>query len=167
MNKEWCVVQLNPKDEKIDNEIIISNFKSILGQDTEIFIPNIIKRDIRGGYKTSLFEGYVFAHQPKFVKANEYSKLESSPYVESILKDMSQKNISLVPDMEILKMRHQLQTLVPKGVAVGTMVKIEKGIFAPFTGEVKSIEGDKAVVEINTTSIKRVASIPVMFLTSI
>jgi len=169
VSKSWVVIELNSKgEEKFEEGTLASSLRRDLGvdEDFEIFIPAISFTRNHRKETITLIEGYVFVDSS--LPDSNYFKLESRPYVEQVmtLKGRSDvRELSVVPDVEIVKMRDLLREMVNQDVSVGQWVDVRGGRYRNIKGEILHVEDGQAVIHVALRSLEFFLYLPLVFLT--
>lgn len=126
---EWVVLELNPRGEQEDPDLVRSAIKHTL-KEAEIFVPAAVTQVGDDRVIHYLMDGYAFVRldgRPP----TDYFKLEGSKYVQTVLirhgAGSRSRRLSLVQDQAILKMQDQIRQLVDQGIGVGDVVRITSG----------------------------------------
>lgn len=125
---EWVVLELSPKAENEDPEIVRSSIKHLL-RDAEIFIPASIVQQGDDRLVKYLIDGYAFikrAHPDE-----RYFRLEGTKYIQTIVTTPSvgtkSRRLAVVQDADIDKFRRQIKVQEDQGIDVGDLVAITSG----------------------------------------
>lgn len=125
------VLELSPRSEGEDPDLIIRAVrKTLKSPDVDVFVPALVTEF--GGDRTVhwLTQGYAFVREG--LKDSAYMKLEGTRYVQSVLSHMAagKRQVALVPNTDIERMRRQLRKEVHQGIGMGDRVLITTGPYA-------------------------------------
>src|SRR5260370_988342 len=127
MASDWVVLELGPKAEGEDPDLIRQSIRHLL-RDAEVFIPAMITQVGGDRVVQYLLEGYAFI--PRDHPDGGYYRLEGSKYVQSIITNTDRskyrpvRRIASVPEAEVTKLRRQIEDQGNQGIGVGDMVLI-------------------------------------------
>jgi transcription antitermination factor NusG len=162
---DWVVLELSPQGEDEDPDVLRASLaRSLRG--SEIFIPASISKvgDSRVVHK--LIDNYVFVKREH--PDQHYFRMEGSKYVTSVLtvKDGRVRKISVVRDVDIAKMRRQIQVETEQGIEVDDEVEVMsgayKGIRCKVIEEIR--ENETVQVYVNLRSKQTIVTLPRSFL---
>lgn len=126
---EWIVLELNPRGEQEDPDLIRAAISHSLKQ-AEIFVPAAVTQVGEDRVIHYLMDGYAFVKVDGRQPA-DYFRLEGSRYVQTVLvkpgPGSRARRLSLVQDQAILRMRDQIKQLTDQGIGVGDTVRITSG----------------------------------------
>ena len=125
---EWIILELSPKAENEDPEIVRSSIRHLL-RDADIFIPASIVEQGDDRLVKYLIDGYAFikrAHPDE-----RYLRLEGTKYIQTIVTVPSvgvrSRRLAVVQDTDIDKFRRQIKVQEDQGIDVGDLVAITSG----------------------------------------
>ena len=118
-----------------------------VGPDFPIFIPYALFS--KGGRKVSirLVDGYVFLGSD--LPEVRYFRLESLPFVESILSTRSGRGMRVlqtIPNSHVEELRERLRRELSVSIEEGSNVRVVRGNYANLTGRVIDVMGDRISV---------------------
>ena len=164
---EWVVLELTPRSEGEDPDVIRRSIHSTLkDKTTEVFIPAAVTQVGDDRVVHYLVEGYVFVrHDPKV----NYTRLEGSRFVQSVLSSGggAKRAFSTVGDKDIERMRAQIAKQVDQGIGVGDTVMISSGAYRHIEATVieEILETQTVQVHVKLRSKETIVTLPRSFLT--
>jgi len=168
----WVALELTRQGElKVEDSTLARTLRQDLDLDYNhpIFIPSITYKKGKRGVTIHLMEGYAFvaAGLPDYC----YFALEQKPYVEQVISVAASRgrtrNVSVIPDRQVQKLRRQLHDKIASDIRVGERVCITEGQYRRLEGEVTGIEDMDAHVFIKLRSLQVIATVPRVFLESL
>ncbi len=139
MTSDWVVLELGPKAEGEDPDLIRQSIRHML-RDAEVFIPAIVAQVGGDRVVQYLIEGYAFIRRAH--TDDRYYRLEGSKYVQSVLTNVersrfrSVRRIAAVPDSQVAKLRGQIEVQGDQGIGVGDTVLILSGPYRQIQAQV-------------------------------
>ncbi len=168
MSDEWVVLELSPKAEGEDPDILRRSIQNLV-KGAEVFIPASVTVVGDDRVVQYLVDGYAFVRRT--LPDEKYIKLEGSRYVQSVItKSMSHakdlRHLACVTSVDIDRMRGQLQVESDQGIGVGDTVRITSGAYRQILATViEDIpEEDKVQVEVRLRSKESLVTLPRSFL---
>jgi 5'-3' exonuclease/transcription antitermination factor NusG len=164
---EWVVLELSPKAENEDPEIVRSSIRHLL-RDAEIFIPASIVEQGDDRLVKYLIDGYAFIKRTH--PDDRYFRLEGSKYIQTIVTAPTMgsrsRRLACVQDADIEKFRRQIKTQEDQGIDVGDLVMITSGPYKNLKAFViEDIpENDAVQVHVQLRSKDSLVSLPRAFL---
>ncbi len=167
----WIAIELTGYGEsKVEDGTIVASLRSDLevGDSFPVFVPSV--NYYAGGSRVvlHLMEGYVFVGSG--LPETRYFGLENRGYVSQVMSTFggphAMRVTSVIPNSQILVLKHQLRGLVSFDIEIGETVQILDGSYRGLEGVVQELDGDNAYVLIELRSIKIIATIPRVFLSS-
>ena len=162
----WIVVELNHLGEtKVVEGTLEKALRSDLGVDASfpIFIPVAKYPKGQRTITLHLMEGYVFVGSG--LPDTTYFALERRPYVNTIISTPGKmRTLNAVPNNKIEELRTQLRKMVAADIQDGEQIRVTNGSYRNLEGQVLSIVGESAVIQIKLRSLELVVTIPVVFL---
>ncbi len=167
-SNDWVVVQLSPRGEDEDPELLLAALKRITK--SEVFLPMSVSKSGDSQVIHRLVEGYVFLRRTE--PDNSYFKLEQTRYIDEILttatleRGRSSRRISTVPNDNIEKMRRQIHVETEQGIQLNDTVLITDGPYSGISGKViaEIPEMDSVSVHIKLRSKEAAITLPRSFL---
>jgi 5'-3' exonuclease/transcription antitermination factor NusG len=166
VNKDWVVLELGPKADGEDPDIIRASIRHSI-RDAEVFIPASVTKMGDDRVIQYLVEGYAFVRRKH--PDETYLRLENTKYVDRVLRHLvtvggprSIKQIAVVPNDEIEKLRRQVRIEVDQGISVGDLVMITSGPYRQITARVENeiLEQDSVQVFIKLRSKEAIITLP-------
>lgn len=147
---EWIVLELNPRGEQEDPDLVRAAISHSLKQ-AEIFVPAAVTQVGDDRVIHYLMDGYAFVkidgRQP-----TDYFKLEGSKYVQTVLvrpgAGSRSKRLSLIQDQAILRMQDQIKQLIDQGIGVGDIVRITSGPYRNMRATVVEEIAEEGMVQV-------------------
>ena len=164
---EWVVLELSPKSEGEDPDIVRDALLRIL-KGGEIFIPAAVTAIGNDRAVHYLVEGYAFAKRN--LPDNAFFKLEGTRYVQSVLlrpgNQRHQRLLATVTDEHVAKLRRQMEAEVNQGIGVGDTVVITSGHYKHIEAMVieEIVEQEAVQVFIKLRSKQTIVTLPRSFL---
>jgi 5'-3' exonuclease/transcription antitermination factor NusG len=125
MQEDWVVLELSPRSEGEDPDILSRGIRNSLKiRDAEVFVPATVTQVGEDRAVHYLVEGYVFVRYTG--NPTPFFRSEGTRYVQSVLRD-GEGRLSLVANSEILGMREKLYREVDQGIGIGDRVLICSG----------------------------------------
>jgi len=151
MSSDWVVLELGPKAEGEDPDLIRQSIRHLL-RDAEVFIPAMVTQVGGDRVIQYLLEGYAFIRRDH--PDDRYYRLEGSKYVQSIIThtDRSRfrplRRIAPVPEAEVVRLRRQIEDQGNQGIGVGDTVLILSGPYRNLRAEVIEDLPEKDLVQV-------------------
>lgn len=163
MSEFWLVVELSPRAEGEDPDIIRRAISSAL-RGADVFIPAVITQIGEDRVIQYLVEGYAFIRKVKPDSA--YRSIENCRYVQSILIDQAKHALAVIPDTEIERMRKRMHVEADQGIGVGDVVLITAGPYKALLAEVIEDYPDTKMVQVyvKLRSKQSIVTLPRSFL---
>ncbi|MHC4780374.1 MAG: transcription termination/antitermination protein NusG [Planctomycetota bacterium] len=167
----WIAIELTGVGEtKVEEGTITNAIRADLEvpESFPVFVPSVTY--LAGGQQVvlHLMEGYVFVASG--LPETRYFALEKRNYVSQVMSTYGGTHAmrvpSVIPNAQILVLKHQLRGLVSFDINVGEDVHILDGAYRGLEGVVQELDGDNAYVLIELRSIKIIATVPRVFLSS-
>jgi 5'-3' exonuclease/transcription antitermination factor NusG len=163
----WVVLELSPKAEGEDPDIVSRSIRSVV-RGAEVFVPAMVTQI--GGNRVIhyLVEGYAFIKRERL--DDVYLKLANTRYVQSVLVIGSgakkYSSLATIPSSEISRMRAQMKVEVDQGIEVGDSVKIISGPYREIVAQVIEdiSELQQVQVQIKLRSKEAILTFPRSFL---
>lgn len=164
---EWIVLELSPKAENEDPEIVRSSIRHLL-RDAEVYIPASIVEQGDDRLVKYLIDGYAFI---KRVHPDErYLRLEGTKYIQTIVTvptaGIRSRRLAVVHDADIDKFRRQIKVQEDQGIDVGDLILITSGPYKNLKAYViEDIpEQDSVQVHVQLRSKDSLVTLPRAFL---
>ena len=127
----WLILELNEIEELSYKEIETA-ILSLLGSDTEYFIP--IHNECMGSYNssTTLIEGYVFVKDTVAIRGKLLGLREHRVFLKVLNND---GRFQTIGSDEVAGLKRKLKAALRKRFQIGAEVKILDGIFKNLVGE--------------------------------
>ena len=154
---DWVVLELSPKGEGEDPDIIRKSIRHII-RDAEVFIPAATTKVNDDKVVHYLVEGYAFVRRKHADQA--YFRLENTKFVQSVLCKPGSRILAVIPDKDIFRMQRQVAKEVHQGIAKGDTVMITTGAYRLIEALVIGDTGDLVQVEVTLRSKQTILSIP-------
>jgi 5'-3' exonuclease/transcription antitermination factor NusG len=163
MNDRWLILELSPRSEGEDPDIIRQAISGIL-KGAEVFIPAVITQVGEDRVVHYLVDGYAFVRRER--EEHVYRKLENSRYVQAILINPASRTLATVTDAEIERMRSKVVLEADQGIGVGDTVVITAGPYKEITASVIEDfpELQKVQVHVKLRSKESIVTLPRSFL---
>jgi 5'-3' exonuclease/transcription antitermination factor NusG len=163
MTDRWLILELSPRSEGEDPDIIRQSISGIL-KGAEVFIPAAITQVGDDRVVHYLVDGYAFVRQDR--KENDFRRLENSRYVQTILINPANHTMATVSDVEIERMRSKVLAEADQGIGVGDIVIITAGPYKEITASVIEDfpETQKVQVHVKLRSKESIVTLPRSFL---
>lgn len=170
MSDQWVVLELNSKADGEDPDIIRKAITSTI-KGADVFIPAEVTQVGADRVVHYLVEGYAFIRHtfPDAV----YRKLENTRYIASVLTTTTRVNgsrparqLALVPEANIEKMRRQMYAETDQGIGMGDTVLVTSGCYKQITAKVieEIPEEDKVQIHVQLRSKDTIVTLPRSFL---
>lgn len=147
-SEEWVVLELNPRSEGEDPEIIRRSIQhSVRG--AEVFVPAVVTKVGEDRVFHYLVEGYAFVK--KTLPDSAYLKLENTRFVQGVLSASGigrARKLATVKASDIENFRQQIREEVDQGIAVGDKVLITIGAYRNIEASVIEEIPEQAVVQV-------------------
>lgn len=163
---DWVVLELGPKAEGEDPDDIRASIRHSI-RDAEIFIPASVTKMGEERVIQYLVDGYAFIKRTH--SDATYMRLENTKYVQTVLRQpvmmnggRAIKQIAVVSDTQIEKLRQQIRAEVDQGISVGDMVMITSGPYRQIQARVMTeiLELDQVQVYIELRSKQAIITLP-------
>lgn len=167
MSNDWVVLELGPKAEGEDPDLVTRSIRSTL-RGAEVFIPAAVTSMDGDKVVRYLVEGYAFIRHTFADSA--YRRLENTRFVAAILMQYGRpgqpRTVATVPEREIEKLRVQVRAESEQGISVGDTVLITSGPYRQITAIVYEDipENDAVQVFVRLRSKEALVSLPRNFL---
>lgn len=166
MSDEWVVLELSPKSEGEDPEVVRGALLHAL-KEGDIFIPAAVTQVGDDRAVHYLLDGYAFVRRTHPDAA--YLKLVGSRFVQSVLlkpNHKTQRVLATVNSSHIQKLRGQIDAEVNQGIGVGDTVLIMSGHYKHIEATVieEIPEQDAVQVFIKLRSKQSIITLPRSFL---
>lgn len=167
MSSEWVVLELGPKAEGEDPDLVRRSIRGTL-RDAEVYIPAAVTAMGDDKVVRYLVEGYAFVKRAH--PDASYLRLENTKYVVSVLTTAGRsgggRSLAVVNEREIEKMRSQVRAEAEQGIGVGDTVLITSGPYRQITAVVYEDipEHDAVQVFVKLRSKEALVSLPRNFL---
>jgi len=164
---QWVILELSPKAEGEDPEIIRRSIRHVV-RSAEVFIPAMVTE--MGGDRVIryLVDGYAFIRRDQ--PDATYFKLEGTRYVQSIIthpaRGKEPKQVACVKDEDIERMQTQIRVEANQGIGVGDTVVVTSGAYKQIHAVViEDIpEMDSVQVQVKLRSKESLVTLPRSFL---
>jgi len=167
----WIAIELTSFGEaKVEDGTIADTLRKDLGVSSShpVFVPSVVYRAGGQPVVLHLMEGYVFVASG--LPETRYFALEKRAYVSQVMSTRGgphgMRVPSVIPNAQILVLKHQLRGLVSFDIQVGETVHVLDGPYRGLEGVVQELDGDNAYMLIELRSIKIIATVPRIFLSS-
>lgn len=167
----WIAVELTHYGEmKVEDGTLVPTLRSDLevGDDFPTFVPSVVYQAGDRQVVLHLMEGYVFVGSG--LPETRYFSLEKRGYVSQVMSTFGGPHAmrvpSVIPNAQILVLKHQLRGLMAFDIQIGETVQIVDGPYRGLEGLVQGVNGQEAFVLVELRSIKIIATIPRVFLAS-
>lgn len=131
MPNEWVVVELSPRAEGEDPELIRASIRHLI-RDAEVFLPVSVSQLGDDRVIHYLVDGYAFIRRVS--PEPKYLRLEGTKYVQSIItrvvynpSDRPVRELACVGDDAIDRFKSQLFTEEDQGISIGDTVLVTSG----------------------------------------
>jgi len=166
---EWVVVQLTPKGEEEDPEVLTTAIKRLI-KTAEVFVPASISKVGDSRVIHRLVDGYLFIRRTDTDQV--YFRLENTKYVDYILTTRtttdrrSVRKIATIPESEIDKMRRQVHVETEQGINIGDEVQVTSGVYRGINCRVieEIKENETVQVHIKLRSKEAIVTLPRSYL---
>lgn len=164
---EWVVLELNPRSEREDPDLIRSSISHSL-KSADIFVPAAVTQVGDDRVVHYLMDGYAFVRHDR--QPTDYFKLEGSRYVQNVLvrsgSGSRHRRISTIPDRDVVRMKDQIRQLTDQGIGVGDIVRINSGAYRNITATVleEIPENRSVLVSVKLRSKESLVTLPRSFL---
>lgn len=164
---EWIVLELNPRSEREDPDLIRSSISHSL-KEADIFVPAAVTQVGDDRVVHYLMDGYAFVRHDR--QPTDYFRLEGSKYVQNVLvksgSGSRHRRLSTIPDQDVVRMKDQIRQLVDQGIGIGDIVRINSGPYRNITASVlEEIPEDRSVlVSVKLRSKESLVTLPRSFL---
>lgn len=169
IKKGWVALELTTRGEEQNIQIVKDAILHTLSKDAEVFIPIHYATSNQYKNKIVLLNGYFFIRDDYSVA--EFLKLRISYYFEGPVIDFSTKEIHIIDDKEIRKMKRNLKKLTKRNhVYEGGDVVIIDGKFVGLNGIVISLDDNKKHATVKITSLRSMSplvTLPVLSIEAI
>lgn len=165
MNVDWVILELTPKADGEDPEIIASSIRRHI-KNAEVFVPaSVVQREQVREYHW-LMEGYAFIKN--VFPLTTYKKLEETRFVQTPLYQYgkTQKLVSTITQQEIDDLKAKIKIEVDQGIDVGDEVMVISGPYKNISAHVTDVvpEIDSVMLRITLRSTDRLVTLPRAFL---
>ncbi len=165
MTDDWVIIELNPRGDGEDPDILVRSIQHVLGKTAEIFVPALISQVAEEKLVKYLWEGYLFVRRT-FPDAH-YFRLEGTRFVERILTQPGpgrERRLSIITSREVDKLRKQIKAETDQGILKGDLVKVTSGPYKGISCRVIEEVGDSVQVQILLRSKEAIITLPRSFL---
>lgn len=169
MPNEWVVLELSPKADGEDPDLVRASIRHIV-RNAEVYLPVSVTKVGEDRIVNYLVDGYGFIkrEQPDSV----YYKLEGSRYVQSVITKVSQivgratRALACATDADIEQFKAQIRVEEDQGIGVGDTVVVMSGPYRQIRAVViEDIpEKDTVQVHVKLRSKESIVSLPRSFL---
>lgn len=163
---DWIVLELGPKAEGQDPDEVRASIRHTI-RDAEVFIPASVTKMGDEKVIKYLVDGYAFIKRTH--PDASYMRLENTKFVQAVLRNpvsvnggRAIKQIAVVTEAEIERLRGQIRAEVDQGIAVGDTVLITSGPYRQITATVETEipEMDQVQVYIELRSKQAIITVP-------
>lgn len=162
----WVILELSPRADGEDPDVIRKSIASALRGGAEVYIPASITQVGSNRIVHHYVEGYAFVRQVREDAA--YFRIENTHYVQSVLVDRAKgkRCIATLSSAEIEAMRASIKVDADQGIQVGDRVTVASGPYKDLAGIVLEDcpESDTVQVLIRLRSKEAIVSFPRSFL---
>jgi 5'-3' exonuclease/transcription antitermination factor NusG len=167
---EWVVLELSPRAEGEDPEIIRRAVRNSI-RGAEVFVPASVTKKGQDKVIQYLVDGYAFVLRNHPDQA--YYRLEGTRYVQGIIssvvtsaKGKPQRKISCVLTADIDRLKSQIKADSDQGIGVGDTILITSGTYKHITATVIEDlpEVGQVQVEVRLRSKETIVTLPRTFL---
>lgn len=162
MADEWVVVELSPRGEGEDPELLVKSIQNTI-KGAEVFVPALVSQVAEEKVVKYLWEGYVFIRRTH--TDSTYFKLEGTRYVQKILTQPGpgrDRLMATVSSKQVESLRSQIKVETDQGIRVGDEVKVTSGPYKGISGRVieEIPEDDSVQVFIKLRSKEAIVTLP-------
>jgi 5'-3' exonuclease/transcription antitermination factor NusG len=162
----WVILELSPRADGEDPEVIRRSIAGALRGGAEVYIPAEITQVGANRIVHHYVEGYAFVRQVR--EDSVYFRIEGTRYVQSVLVDRARgrRCIATLSSAEIEVMQGRIKVEADQGIQIGDRVTIASGPYKDLVGIVLEDcpESDTVQVLIRLRSKEAIVSLPRSFL---
>jgi 5'-3' exonuclease/transcription antitermination factor NusG len=150
---EWVVLELSPKAEGEDPDLIRASIRHML-RDAEIYIPASVTKVGEDRVVNYLVDGYAFIKRAH--ADDRYFRLEGSRYVQTVISNVGRgpngksiRQLACLKDADIERFRGQIHAEENQGIGVGDTVVVTSGPYRQIQATVIEDVPEKEEVQVH------------------